>query len=308
MFRSVRFYRLNSPWPDSEQALSERLAGAAFRPCGPYAERSSGWEPPSGDSDGLLARRVEGADLLRLRTQTRLLPTAAINEALEDRLEAYRERMQEEPGRREKRKLKEQTRDELLPKALLKSERTSGFVIATQRLIGISTLSATRAERFLEQLRASLPGLDVTPLCFKRPVGDLLTRIFLNDAASGFALGGECRMCDPSDSKATVRCADMDLTDAAVRKHVTDGMHLTHLGIEFNNLLACTIDRNGGIAKLKLAGLDADEQETDEDPLVRLDADFALLTAALRQLMAAMKQALGGYEEHTPPLPVAVGA
>jgi recombination associated protein RdgC len=72
---------------------------------------------------------------LRLRTQTRLLPTAAINEALEERLEAYRERMQEEPGRREKRKLKEQTRDELLPKALLKSERTGGFVIATQRLI-----------------------------------------------------------------------------------------------------------------------------------------------------------------------------
>jgi recombination associated protein RdgC len=308
MFRSVRFYRLNSPWPDSEQSLSEGLASAAFAPCGPYAERSSGWEPPSGDSDGLLTRRVEGADLLRLRTQTRLLPTAAINEALEERLEAYRERMRGEPGRREKRKLKEQTRDELLPKALLKSERTGGFVIAAQRLIAISTLSATRAERFLEHLRASLPGFDVTPLAFKRPVGDLLTRIFLNDAAPGFALGGECRMCDPSDSKATVHCADMDLTDAAVRKHVTDGMHLTHLGIEFNNLLACTIDRNGGIAKLKLVGMEADDQQAGEDPLVRLDADFALLTGALRQLMATMKQALGGYEEQAPAWPAAVAA
>jgi recombination associated protein RdgC len=308
MFRSVRFYRLNSPWPDSEQSLSERLASAAFKPCGPYAERSSGWEPPSGDSTGPLARRVEGADLLRLRTQTRLLPTAAINEALEERLQAYRERTGEEPGRREKRKLRERTRDELLPKALPRSERTGGFVIAAQRLIGISTLSAPRAERFLEQLRASLPGLDVTPLGFKRPVGDLLTRIFLNDAAPGFALGGECRMCDPSDSKATVRCADMDLTDAAVRKHVTDGMHLTHLGIEFNNLLACTIDRNGGIAKLKLAGMDADDRQADQDPLTRLDADFALLTGALRQLMSAMKQSLGGYEEHAPPMPLAVGA
>jgi recombination associated protein RdgC len=308
MFRSVRFYRLNTPWPDSEQALSEQLASAAFKPCGPYAERSSGWEPPSGDADGSFARRVEGADLLRLRTQTRLLPTAAINEALEDRLEAYRERMQEEPGRREKRKLKEQTRDELLPKALLKSERTGGFVIPAQRLIAIGTLSVTRAERFLEQLRAALPGLDVTPLGFERPVGDLLTRIFLNDGASGFALGGECRMCDPADSRATVRCADMDLTDAAVRKHVTDGMHLTHLGIEFNNLLACTIDQTGGIAKLTLAGIDADVEELDKDPLARLDADFALLSGALRQLISAMKQALGGYDEAAPDLPLAVGA
>jgi recombination associated protein RdgC len=308
MLRSVRFYRLNSPWPDSEQALSKRLASAAFKPCGPYAERSSGWEPPSGNAEGPFARRVEGADLLRLRTQTRLLPTAAINEALEDRLEAYRQRMQEEPGRHEKRKLKEQTRDELLPKALLKSERTSGFVIPAQRLIAVGTLSLTRAERFLEHLRAALPGLDVTPLGFKRPVGDLLTRIFLNNPAQGFAVGAECRMCDPADTKATVRCADMDLTDAAVRKHVTDGMHLTHLGIEFNNLLACTIDRTGGIAKLKLSGIDVDEQEVDEDPLARLDADFALLSSALRQLINAMKQALGGYDEDAPALPLAVGA
>jgi recombination associated protein RdgC len=115
-------------------------------------------------------------------------------------------------------------------------------------------------------------------------------------------------MCDPSDSKATVRCADMDLSDAAVRKHVTDGMHLTHLGIEFNNVLACTLDRTCGIAKLKLAGIDADEQEADEDPLARLDADFALLTGALRQLIHAMKQALGGYDEDAPALPLAVGA
>jgi DNA recombination-dependent growth factor C len=41
---------------------------------------------------------------------------------------------------------------------------------------------------------------------------------------------------------------------------------------------------------------------------VRLDAHFALLTGALRQLMAAMKQALGGYEEHAPAMPLAVGA
>src|SRR5690606_27453814 len=116
MFRSVRFYTVLSPWPDSEQALSERLATAAFRPCGPYSERSSGFEPPA-DGVSVLARRVAGADLLKLRSQVRVLPAAAVNEALEARIEEYRGRMGEEPGRRMKRKLKQQTRDELLPKA-----------------------------------------------------------------------------------------------------------------------------------------------------------------------------------------------
>src|SRR5690606_40963777 len=115
MFRSVRLYKLSSDWPDSEEALSGRLALTAFQPCGAYAERSAGWEPPAADASPLLVRRVAGADLLRLRSQSRLLPAAAIDDALEARLEEYRARMQEEPSRREKRRLKQQTRDELLP-------------------------------------------------------------------------------------------------------------------------------------------------------------------------------------------------
>ena len=42
-----------------------------------------------------LARRVNGADLLRLRSQSRLLPPAVIAEELETRIQEYRERMNE---------------------------------------------------------------------------------------------------------------------------------------------------------------------------------------------------------------------
>ena len=34
-------------------------------------------------------------------------------------------------------------------------------------------------------------------------------------------------------------------------------MRLTHLGVEFNSVLSCTIDENGGISKLKLVGMDS---------------------------------------------------
>ncbi|MEX2496107.1 MAG: recombination-associated protein RdgC [Woeseia sp.] len=309
MFRNVRFFRLGSPWPESEQLLSEKLAGAAFRPCGAYSEHSFGWESPTGEPDGLLGRRVDGADLVRLRTQSRLLPAGAIDDALELRLEAYQQRMQVEPTRRERRKLKEQTRDELLPKAFVKSQRTAGFVIASERLLAVDTLSDARTELFLEQLRAPLGTLDVSPLSFQRSVSDLLMRIFMGDAPRGFALGRECRMCDPSDTKATIRCADIDLADPAVRKHVREGMHLTHLGVEFGNVLSCTIDQNAGISKLKLVGTDVRDDLPDEEPLARLDAEFALLTGTLRQLLTALKQALGGYDEERTPLePMALSA
>ena len=105
MLRSVRFYSLGTDWPSSEQELSDKLAKAAFKPCGPYVERSSGFEPPVAAQPELFARRVAGTDLMRLRSQVRVLPAGALNEALEARLEEYRAGMQEEPGRGTKRQL-----------------------------------------------------------------------------------------------------------------------------------------------------------------------------------------------------------
>jgi recombination associated protein RdgC len=297
MFRSVRFYSVSSAWPGTEQELSERLATAGFKPCGTYTERSSGFEPPTGTNGGPLARRVAGADLLRLRNQVRVLPTAAVNEALDVRLAEYRERMQEEPGRRTKRKLKEQTRDELLPKALLKSDRTTALFLLNENVLAIGTASEKRAERFLELLRTALGKLDVEPLTFARPIETVLTRVFSGDAPPRFALGRECRMRDRADVKSCVRWSEVDLTHANVRRCVKDGMELTHLGIEFDGALRGVLDAKGGLGKLKLVGLDeaADEAaEGTEEPLARLDAELALLGGTLRQLVVGLKQALGG--------------
>src|SRR5512143_785670 len=212
MLRSVRFYSVSTPWPESEQELSERLATAAFKPCGTYTERSSGFEPPTGGENAPFARRVGGADLLRLRNQVRVLPTAAVNEALEVRLAEYRQRMQEEPGRRTKRKLKDQTRDELLPKALLKSDRTTALYLLQENVLCVGTASENRAERFLEQLRGALGKLDTKPLAFDRPAGELLNRLFAGDPPPKFALGRECRMRDRAEAKSSVRWQDVDLT------------------------------------------------------------------------------------------------
>lgn len=299
MFRSVRFYSVSSPWPDSEQALSERLAAAAFKPCGSYTERSSGFEPPTGLTSGPLARRVAGADLIRVRNQARVLPTAAINEALEVRLAEYRERMQEEAGRRTKRKLREQTRDELLPKALLKSDRTTALFLVDENVLALGTASEKRAEQFFDLLRLSLGKLDFEPLTLERPVDQLLTRVFAGDPPPKFALGREARMRDRADAKSSVRWSEIDLTHANVRRCIKDGMELTHLGIEFGGALRGVLAANGTLGKVKLVGLDdtaaADEpSEGVDEPLARLDAELALLGGTLRQLVAGLRQALGG--------------
>ncbi len=294
MFRSVRFLQLKGDWPESEQAVSEKLGQSAFEPCGPLTERRSGWVPVAEDSSNLLARRVGGADLLKLRSQSRVLPAAAINEALEERIEEYRERMNEQPSAREKRRLKAETRDELMPKAMLKSERISGYVDLGESLLCVDAAQNAAAERFLLHLRAPFDGVSFAPLTFQRPVEELLNKIFFGSAPSQFALGRECQMQDPSEPGSVVRWSDFDLADRTIRDHVANGMRLTRLAIVYDNILSGVIDEEGVIRKLRLLGAD-DEADDDGDPLARMDAEFVLMTGTLRHLLADMKKILGDY-------------
>jgi recombination associated protein RdgC len=207
--------------------------------------------------------------------------------------------MQEEPGRRTKRKLKEQTRDELLPKALLKSDRTTALYLLDENVLALGTASEKRTEQFFELLRSSLGKLDAEPLKLDRPVEQLLARVFAGDPPPKFALGREARMRDRADAKSSVRWSEMDLTHANVRRCIKDGMELTHLGIEFGGALrgVLALAANGTLGKLKLVGLDetADEAaEGAEEPVARLDAELALLGGTLRQLVAGLRGALGG--------------
>ena len=137
MFRNLRFYRVTSPWPENEEALSECLSENVFSPCGSFSERSAGWEAFGSNENDPLCRRLNGADLIQLRTQSRVLPVAAVKEALEERLMEFRSRMELEPTPGELRRLREETRDKLLPKALVKSERNRACYLHSESLLVI---------------------------------------------------------------------------------------------------------------------------------------------------------------------------
>lgn len=291
MFRNVRLYTIDNPWPDSEEKLSQTLEAAAFRPCGPLTARSSGFENAAPEAGESLARRVGGADLLRLRSQSRVLPAAAVNEELETRIVEYRERMEEDPTPREKRRMKAEIRDELMPKSMLKSDRIHGYVDTQTQILGVDAAQPAAAERFTRRLQAAFGDLVIKPLQFDNPIGEFLTAMFLGDAPPGFAVGRECRMRDASDAGATVRWANFDLGDATIRRHVADGMQVTHLALVYDNVMSFVLDENGVLTKVRLPGVD-DAADDELDPVARLDAGFVLFSGTMRALLEDLRKRL----------------
>lgn len=318
LFSNIRFYQVHSPWPTSEETLHEALANQPFKPCGSLTERSSGWEPPAGEGQQSLCRRVGGADLLRLRSQVRLLPPAAIKEALEDRVQEFAGRMGRTPNRKEKRDLKDDLYHELLPQALVKSDRLYGFYLHNEAILAIDTASDKDAERFIDLLREAFGSLLVTPLGFNTPIGEFMTSAYLGSNPTNFVIGREARMQDSGNARTSVQWTDFDIADEDVRKHVRHGLQLERLALEFDGALSCVVDRDGVFRKLKLLGIERLEEPLGEDILIlnpgsepvdeaaaesalaRLDAEFVLFSGILARLLQALKRLLAGYAEVTP--------
>ena len=187
--------------------------------------------------------------------------------------------------------MKAEVRDELMPKSMLKSDRIHGYVDIKTKILGVDAAQPAAAERFTRRLQAAFGDLVVKPLQFESPVSEFLTAMFLGDAAPNFAVGRECRMRDASDAGATVRWSNIDLGDETIRRHVADGMQVTHLGLVYDNIMSFVLDENGVLTKIRFLGMD-DATDDELDPVARLDAEFVLFTGTMRTLLEDLRRLL----------------
>ena len=283
MFNSLRMLRVIGEWPASESLLAESLESGAFEPCGSFQETSYGFEPPVGD---VLARRVMGVHLMQLRVQTRVLPNGAINEALEERIKAFKDRTGRDPGRGEKQSLKEEVHADLVPRSLLKSDRVRAVYLERDEVLAIGSATDKHVEAFVD-LVAEAVGVSVAPLEYKQPPAQFMMQLFNGEAPQGFNLGRECRMRDSVERGSSVTWLDMDIADRAARQLLDDGMQIDRIAFSFEGVLKGTVDQDWTFRKLKLEGQESDGLEPEE-PEARLDADIVLLGGTLSRLLAAL--------------------
>ena len=72
-------------------------------------------------------------------------------------------------------------------------------------------------------------------------------------------------------------------------------MKLTHLGVNFDEVMSFVIDQEGIISKVKFVQAEKPTDWADEDPMAKLDADFVLLATSIRRLIEDLKKLLGGF-------------
>ena len=161
MFKNSIIYRIagleNTDFQNVEQSLSQ----LAFTPCSPTQERSLGWVPPRGEANGPLIESIGGQWILRLKTETKLLPTSVITQKVQEKAAAIEQTTGHKPGKRECRELKEEAKLDLLPQAFTRHGTTLVWIDPKAQFLVVDTASQTKADELTTALVKAIDGLSL---------------------------------------------------------------------------------------------------------------------------------------------------
>lgn len=314
MFKNALVYRIEHWDTPALSDIEARLAGGPFVECAATQPESAGWVTPRGDKHGALAESVAGQLVLQLCTETKAVPGGVVKQQLQARLD----QIEQDTGRRPRGKLARELKDEvvhsLLPRAFPKRTDIRVWVDAKAGVVWIGTTSGKRADGVVTRLVEHLGGgLRLAPLQTElSPATAMAQWLADRQSPAGFTIDRDCELKQPDSEKATVRYARHTLDIDEVGEHIRQGKQPTQLALTWNARVSFVLTEALALKKIKLldvalegAGATAADGEDGG-----FDADVAITTGELRQLLPDLVDALGGLLQRDatpPPEPAATG-
>ncbi|MEI8267562.1 MAG: recombination-associated protein RdgC [Betaproteobacteria bacterium] len=306
MLKSFTCFRIQEGWqaPDFH-ALSDALGRSIFRPCGPTERRTSGWVPPRGVAHGPLLESVSGQWLMTLMSETRQLPASAVRAELDLRLDAVEAQIGRRPRGKAKREMKEQVEHELMPRAFTGKSAVMVWIDPRSRMLVLGTPSAKGADLVVAELLTVFEDrLPLAPLhTAQSPAGAMATWLASRQAPAGFSIDLECELRQGDDTRATVKYTRHTLDTDEVALHLHHGKLPAYLAMTWADRVSFVLTDDMKIKRVKFldvqtAAAPGTARDGEED---HFDANAALATGELSQLMGDLLDALGG--EQAPGVP-----
>jgi recombination associated protein RdgC len=307
MFKNALIYRIEH-WDQPTLAeIESRLAAAPFVECGATQPESTGFVAPRGDKHAALAEIVDGQLLLKLCTETKAVPGSVVKTQLQAQLDVVEQQTGRRPKGKAAREMKEAVVHALLPRAFPRRADTLVWLDMEARTAWVGAGSVKRADAVLSRLAELLGGgLKLALLQTQlSPAVAMSHWLSEKQAPTDFSIDRDCELKQPDSDKATVRYARHTLDTDEVGEHIRQGKLPTQLAMTWAGRVSFVLTESLTLKKIELldvvlegAGVDAAQSGQDK---AGFDADVAIATGELRQLLPALIEALGGLHEREAP-------
>jgi recombination associated protein RdgC len=306
MFKNALVYRIEHWEPPALSVLEDRLSSHRFVECGASQPESAGWVAPRGDKHAALAESIGGQWVFKLCIETKSVPGSVVKQEVQAKLDVIEQQAGRRPKGKQVRELKEAVVHALLPRAFPKRSDIVVWLDAAAGYVWVGTGSTKKADGVVTRLIELLGGglklnLVQTELS---PASAMSMWLAEKEAPAGFSIDRDCELKQPDSEKATVRYARHGLDIDEVGEHIRQGKLPTQLALTWASRVSFVLTEALTLKKIQLldvvlegAGVDAANSGQND---AGFDADVAIATGELRQLLPALIDALGGLHQQQP--------
>jgi recombination associated protein RdgC len=296
-FKNLLVYRFTSPFQIDPESFERQLSAAAFAPCGSQDLQKTGWMTPLPEGE-LFSHKANACTLVCLRKQQKILPGAAVAEALEEKIRAIESEEARKVYRKERKQLKEDILISLAPRALTRSSRCHAYVDVQNQWLIVNGGSRNRAEEMLTQLRGDIGSLPLVPLETRSQPATLLTEWVRSGALPpGLQLGEQCELRDVQEATNTVKVRGQDLRSDEVLQHIEAGKQVIKLELHWRDAIDFVIGDDLIIRRVRFRDELLEQIENLDDARAQFDQEFGLMTLELGRFIAEVIAAFGGVAD-----------
>jgi len=296
-FKNLSLFRLTETFTLTPEELEQKLEALSFRPCGLHEEFTFGWTPPLGKAAQQLVHHTNGYMMLCLKKEERVLPSAVVNELVQEKISEKEEQQGRKLSKKERTEVKDELIFDLLPKAFTFSRKIYGYIDPKGGWVCVDAASAKSAEDLLSLLRKSLGSLPAVPLnTLEKPSTTMTQWLLNNKAPDDITIEDECELRSPEEAGGIIRCKRHDLALPEIKNHLDTGKEVIKLAVSWADRISFIIDENLSVKRLRFLELIQDQVadiETD-DEAAQFDVDFSIMSAELANFLPRLIELFGG--------------
>jgi recombination associated protein RdgC len=288
-------YRVGEGWQPTLAQLEQALDAERFVPCGASQEKSIGWVEPRGEAHGPLVEAVNGQRILKLKIETKGVPGSVVTRKAKERCACIETTTGRKPGKKEMKEIKEDVKMSLMPMAFSKESSVWVWVDPVAHLLALDAGSQAKADEVVTMLVKTFAGVSLTLLnTHMSPQSAMASWLMSQDAPAGFSVDRECELRAADESKSVVRYVRHPLDTDEVKQHVEAGKLPTRLAMTWEGRVSFSLTE--ALQLKKVTFLDVVFENTTSDKDEGFDADVAIATGELQQLLPDLIASLGGEQ------------
>lgn len=293
MLKNLSIYCIASESELQYGPIEEALCNAAFTPCGATQQQSTGWITPRGIEHGAFVEVVDGQWIMKFMTEQRVVPGAVLSRRVDELAEQLEQAAGRKPGKKIRNELKEQALLELLPMAFTKQAATTVWINPEARLLIVGAPSLSKANDIASAFVKTVSGSIALHQIHTNASPASCMAAWLTDGIppEGFTIDRECELKSCDEQKSVVRYGRHRLDTEEVRQHILTGKVPTKLAMTWRNRISFVLADSMIIKKISLLDVFMEGTKNGDEAF---DADVAIFTGEVRQLIPELLDALGG--------------